>query len=100
MAVSQGAHIAQAGDPAIDPSKYVFDKNNPANDYLIAKANKTGTDWFHEIFSPAFQQSHTVSASGGSDKNEYFFSMNYLRPARYYEGYFSKKVCSTCEYCI
>jgi TonB-dependent starch-binding outer membrane protein SusC len=75
---SAGPHVAAAGDPAVDPSKYIFDHSNPANDYLIAKANQQGTDWFHQIFSPALQQSHTVSASGGSDKNIYFFSLNYL----------------------
>ncbi len=75
---SQGPHVAQAGDPAVDPSKYVFDKNNPQNDYLIAKANQNGTDWFHQVFNTALQQSHSVSASGGTDKNVYFFSMNYL----------------------
>lgn len=44
--------------------------------YQIVAANKAGTDWFHEVFSPATIQSHTVSASGGSDKNSYFFSLN------------------------
>ena len=75
---SQGPHIAASGDPAVDPSKYFFDPSNPANDYIIAKANKGGTDWFHEIFKPAFQQSHSISASGGTDRNVYYFSLDYL----------------------
>lgn len=46
--------------------------------YQITAANKTGTDWFHEIFRPAAIQSHTITASGGNDKNTYLFSMNYF----------------------
>ena len=42
------------------------------------KANKTGTDWFHEVFKPAMIQSHTLSASAASDKSAYFFSLNYF----------------------
>ncbi len=44
----------------------------------ITKTNKTGTDWFHEIFQPAPIQSHTISASGGSDKSAYYFSLGYF----------------------
>lgn len=46
--------------------------------YLIVPANKTGTDWFHALFKPAPLQSHTVTASGGTDKSSYLFSFNYL----------------------
>jgi len=49
--------------------------------YQIVKANKTGTDWFHEIFKPAAIQSHTLSASGGSDKSAYFLSFGYFNQA-------------------
>ena len=70
--------VANAGDPSVDPSKYNFDANNPSNDYLIAKANKQGTDWFHEIFKPSFSQSHTLSASGGNDNASFFSSFSYL----------------------
>ncbi|GAC1441872.1 MAG: TonB-dependent receptor [Sediminibacterium sp.] len=61
-----------AGDPRTDPSKYALYTNQ------ITKANKSGTDWFHEIFKPALIQSHNISASGGGDKSSYFFSFNYL----------------------
>jgi TonB-linked SusC/RagA family outer membrane protein len=55
-----------------DPATYALYTNQ------ITKANKAGTDWFHEIFKPAMMQSHTVSASGGSEKSSYFFSLGYL----------------------
>ncbi len=70
---------ANAGDPAVDPAKYILDPNNPGNDYLIQKFNKgTGTDWFHALFKNAPQQSHTVSLSGANEKNNYYFSLGYL----------------------
>ena len=72
------AGTAMEGDPAIDPSNYIFDASNPENDYLIQKVNKTGTDWFHEIFKPAPMQSHTITASGGTDRSNYLFSLGYL----------------------
>ncbi|MBN8720329.1 MAG: TonB-dependent receptor [Sediminibacterium magnilacihabitans] len=62
--------------PATDPSLYNIDFSKPI--YQIVQANKVGTDWFHEIFKPAMIQSHTVSASGGNEKNTYLFSLGYL----------------------
>jgi TonB-dependent starch-binding outer membrane protein SusC len=63
---------AKEGDPGTDPSTYDL-ATNP-----IARANKAGTDWLGEIMRPAFMTSHTVTASGGSDKNSYLFSFGYL----------------------
>ena len=58
---------------------YKFDASNPGNDVLIQQfATGSGTDWFHSVFTPAPETSHTISASGGSDKSTYFFSVNYL----------------------
>lgn len=70
--------IANEGDPAVDPAKYVFDPTNHNNDYLIQKVNKNGTDWFHEIFKPAPMQSHALTVSGGSDKSNFLLSLGYL----------------------
>ncbi len=62
---------------ATDLAKYNNDyaKGDP---YLIVPANKTGTDWFHALFKPAPIQSHTLTASGGSEKSSYLFSFNYF----------------------
>lgn len=60
------------GDPLTDPSKYALYTNQ------ITQANKTGTDWFHEIFKPAPIQSHSISVSGGSDRSTYYFSLGYF----------------------
>ncbi|MGI8950574.1 MAG: SusC/RagA family TonB-linked outer membrane protein [Chitinophagaceae bacterium] len=63
---------AKEGDPNTDPSTYNINTNQ------ITRANKSGTDWFHEIFKPAATQSHSISVSGGSDKSTYLFSLGYF----------------------
>ena len=63
---------ANEGDPGTDPTTYALYTNQ------ITKANKTGTDWFHEIFKPAPIQSHSISVAGGSEKNTYFLSVGYF----------------------
>ena len=57
---------------------YHFDAANPGADFLIQKFNQSGTDWFHSVFKPAPIQQHTITASGGSEKGTYLFSVNYL----------------------
>lgn len=45
---------------------------------IVPAAGGSGTDWFHEAFKPAPIMSHSITASGGSDKASYLFSLNYL----------------------
>ena len=65
-----------------DPSilqYYHFDASNPGADYLIQKfATGAGTDWFHSVFRSAPTQQHTLTASGGTDKSTFLFSLNYM----------------------
>ncbi|MEY3432616.1 MAG: hypothetical protein RL131_552, partial [Bacteroidota bacterium] len=66
-----------AGDPAVDPAKYNLNLDptgGGVGDYLILQTNKAGTNWFKEVFKPAMQKSYQISASGGSDKGQFFFS--------------------------
>lgn len=68
-----------AGDPAVDPAKYNLNLDptgGGVGDYLILQTNKAGTNWFKEVFKPAMQKSYQISASGGSDKGQFFFSGN------------------------
>lgn len=65
------------GDPAVNPDLYNIDPGS-GEIYQIVKANKSGTDWFHELFKPALSQNHVLSASGGSNKSSYLFSVGYL----------------------
>ncbi|CAG5000456.1 TonB-dependent receptor P3 [Dyadobacter sp. CECT 9275] len=66
------------GDAVVSPSRYLLDPSNPANNYLIQKVNKSGTDWFHEIFKPAPIQEHNLSISGATDKANYLVALGYL----------------------
>ena len=75
LAGSQGGLFE--GDPATNKNLYNIDP--AAGDiYQIVKANKYGTDVFHEIYLPAFSQNYTLNVSGGNDKNHYLFSAGYL----------------------
>lgn len=71
------------GDPDTDPSKYYVnpnftDQNDYNNFHRIVRANKAGTDWYHEVFRPAPITSHNVAVSGGGDRGNYLFSLNYF----------------------
>lgn len=75
-----GAAFGAAGvtdDPNV-VNYYKFDATNPNNDFLVQKFNQAGTDWFHTIFKHAPEQSHTITASGGNDKNLYLYSLQYF----------------------
>lgn len=71
------------GDPGVNPDLYNVNPfyTSPSDAdafYRISRANKEGTDWFHEIFSNAPTTSHNLQVSGSSDAAQYLFSLNYL----------------------
>lgn len=72
--------VALAGDPAVDPSLYRFNPADPANNYIISKVNKNGQggDVYDQIFHSALMMNHSLSASGGSERANYLFSLGYL----------------------
>ena len=65
------------GSPYVQDSLYNLNPDN-GGIYQIVKFNKTGTDWYNELFNPAFSQQHTLSFSGGNEKNLYLVSLGYL----------------------
>lgn len=73
-----GAGTGMEGDAAVDPAKYNLDPVNSANNYLIQQVNKTGTDWYHAMFKRAPMMNHNITASGGTEKSTYLFSLGYL----------------------
>lgn len=84
-----GASGLFEGNPAVDPSKYVYDQNGF---YQIVKANKEGTDWFKEMTQVAPVQNHNLTASGGTDRSVYSISLGYYNEAgiqkyTYYDRY-------------
>jgi TonB-dependent SusC/RagA subfamily outer membrane receptor len=66
----------RANDPQVDPDRYNVDYTKGPI-HQISKANKEGTDWFHELFKPAFNQNHTITVSGGNEGSHYLFSLGY-----------------------
>ncbi|MFB6457036.1 SusC/RagA family TonB-linked outer membrane protein [Chitinophaga sp. Hz27] len=74
---------AKEGDPAVDPKLYFLnpdytDPNEMNNFYQIVRANKAGTDWYHEVFRPAPITSQNIAVSGGGERGNYLFSLNYF----------------------
>lgn len=70
----------RAGEPEVDPSKYFLTPDPLANadvNYLIQQGNKEGTDWMRELINSAPMTNYQISASGGTDKGNYFISANY-----------------------
>ena len=76
-------YIAPVGTQTVDESTYYVNPNYTDGSELdnfnrIVRANHQGTNWFQEIFNPAQIMSHNLSASGGGELGNYFFSMNYF----------------------
>ncbi|MFH5832041.1 SusC/RagA family TonB-linked outer membrane protein [Halalkalibaculum sp. DA384] len=44
----------------------------------IVRANKQGTDWYDEIFSPAMTMNHDLSVSGGGEIGNYILTLNHF----------------------
>jgi TonB-linked SusC/RagA family outer membrane protein len=79
--LSPTPYIDNAASQIVTNPNYAADQNPATYDIVnnqITKTNLTGTDWFHQIFKPAPWQNQSISASGGSDKSSYYFSLNYL----------------------
>lgn len=74
----KGAGAVMTGDPAADPSLYYYEPRNTGRNYIIQEVNKTGEDWFHNIFKKAPRISHSLTASGGTEKSKYLFNLSYL----------------------
>jgi TonB-linked SusC/RagA family outer membrane protein len=59
---------------SVDESLYSY----PSPYNAITKANKTGTDWYNQIFNAALLQEYNLTVSGGNDKSTYSLSAGYL----------------------
>jgi len=69
------------GDPAANPDLYkldIYNVNDDSKTYLIHKANKQGTDWLRAISQDAPMMNHQLNVSGGTDKGNYLFGLNYF----------------------
>ncbi len=74
---------ASEGDASTDPSLYnvnpFYTSTAQLNSFnRIVRANKEGTDWYHEIFKPASITNHNIAVSGGGSIGSYLLSFNYF----------------------
>ena len=72
----------------VDESTYAY-SNDLAVWNGITRANKSGTDWFDEIFNPALVQNYNLSATGGDENGQYAIGVGYLdqEGTRIYSGF-------------
>ena len=63
---------ARTGDPGTDASLYKYP------DYVIFKANKTGTNWYDEIYQSGVVQEYNLQVSGGGNNTTYSLSTSYF----------------------
>ncbi len=50
----------------------------PGSIYNPGVSDKTGTNWFHQLFRQAYITNHQLSFRGGTDKVTYNYSLSYL----------------------
>jgi TonB-dependent starch-binding outer membrane protein SusC len=62
-----------ASDPRANAALYSL---NPL--YQILKTTPEGTNWFKEVLRGGLEQSHQISATGGTDKASYSMGINYF----------------------
>lgn len=65
-------YLFPQGAQTADESTYSFPDNR------IVRANPEGTDWFDEYFNSAITRNFNVSASGGSEKSNFYMSLGAL----------------------
>ena len=58
----------------------------------IERLSKINTDWFDVIFKTAFSQNHSIALSGGTEKSQYYATLNYRKtngivPTNVYENW-------------
>jgi TonB-linked SusC/RagA family outer membrane protein len=62
-------------DLAAERLKYNVDPRKGAA-YQVVAANKTGTDWYKELTSPAPLQRHTIGVSGGGEASRFYIGLS------------------------
>jgi len=81
--------IERTGSPGyINSAKYInkMYANSPLLEQKLAKGarvldslNQINTDWFKELIKPNHFQSYNLGVRGGTEKNTYFYSLNYSK---------------------
>lgn len=88
----QDANTAAANASAGLIGKLGYNALNVANDQVVdangvvnpsANVVARGTDWYDPIEQTGYRQNYNLSASGGGDKHDYYFSVGYLDETGY-----------------
>ena len=69
-------YITPAGAPQGAPNTSLANYDLYKNHITIA--DRTGNNWFNDIFKPAPIQNHNISVSGGTGKSSYFIAFGYM----------------------
>ncbi len=70
---------SRSGVSGSAPDKSLYNNDySKGGIYLIVPANKKGTDWWGALMGNAPMSSQTITATGGSEKSSYLYSLNYL----------------------
>ncbi len=73
-----GAMIGQVNHDDYYVNPFYTSTADLASFYRITPANQQGTNWFQEIFQPAWTTNSNLSVSGGTDDATYMLSLNYV----------------------
>lgn len=71
-----------------DATKGQFGLENTqgARDAYLRAAEYRNTDWFDQLFSSSIMHNHSVSASGGTDKGQYYASLSAMSDPGWYKS--------------
>lgn len=77
----EAAHLVKMADSKEYAAYLNQASRNVGNGSILVDSSLTrqSTNWYATILRKAFEQNHNISISGGSDKINYFLSINYLK---------------------
>ena len=60
-----------------DGTGFLLQNTQPARKAFLTRYATANTDWFNLLFKQNFQQEHSISLSGGTDRSQSYFSTSY-----------------------
>ena len=66
--------------------QFGLENTQDARDNYLRAAEYRNTDWFDQLFSSSIMHNHSVSASGGTDKGQYYASLSAMYDPGWYKA--------------
>ena len=66
--------------------QFGLENTQDARDAYLRAAEYRNTDWFDQLFSSSIMHNHSVSASGGTDKGQYYASLSAMYDPGWYKA--------------